>query len=243
MQLIKLSATDSTNAYLRRLDARENVADFTVVQACHQTAGRGQRGNRWVAEKGKNLTFSVLKRIKGLPTSRHFLLNILVSLAVQETLESLEIPGIRVKWPNDILSGGQKIGGILLENQFQGNRISRSIIGIGLNVNQTEFRDLPAASSLNRVMDIEYDLDALLACLLGSLREHLSRLPAASEAELLKAYEASLFQKDEAADYFGIGGVPFRGVIRGVHPDGRLKMEMEGGALEAFGFQELRFSL
>ena len=166
-----------------------------------------------------------------------------VSLAVQETLESLEIPGIRVKWPNDILSGGQKIGGILLENQFQGNRISRSIIGIGLNVNQTEFRDLPAASSLKRVMDIEYDLDALLACLLGSLREHLSRLPAASEAELLKAYEASLFQKDEAADYFGIGGVPFRGVIRGVHPDGRLKMEMEGGALEAFGFQELRFSL
>ena len=77
MQVIKLSATDSTNTYLKNLSVREEVPDFTVVYAVHQKAGRGQPGNKWVSEKGKNLTFSVLKRLEGLPARRHFLLNIL----------------------------------------------------------------------------------------------------------------------------------------------------------------------
>ena len=241
MQLIKLSATDSTNSYLRRISEREDVPDFTVVQAYHQSHGRGQRGNQWAGEPGKNLTFSLLSRKMELPAGQQFLLNILVSLSVFEVLQSIGIPGLRIKWPNDILSGGRKIGGILIENQLHGNRISQSIIGVGLNVNQSDFPELPMASSLKLITGSAHDLDELLLRMLDALRKNLQRTTADTGPDLFDKYEESLFMKDRPATYSLKDGTRFRGTIRGVGPDGRLKMELEGGGLESYDFQEISY--
>ncbi len=241
MQLIKLSATDSTNAYLRRLSGRESVPDFTLVQAALQTAGRGQPGTRWMGEEGKNLTFSVLKKFQAFPAQNHFQLNMLVSLTVFRLLESLGIPGLRVKWPNDILSGGRKVCGILLENQLRGNHLSSSIIGIGLNVNQAEFPGLPQATSLKKISGKSYDLDELLFSFINHLQEAFREMPEVSYEVYREAYEAHLYLMEEPARYSGPDGTPFTGTIRGVDDQGRLLVARENGEVGVYGFKELRY--
>ncbi len=241
MQLIKLSATDSTNAYLKRLGRREVVPDFTVVQAAHQTAGRGQPGARWVSEEGKNLTFSILKRFEAFPAQRHFQLNMLVSLSAYQLLESLGIPQVRVKWPNDILSGSQKVCGILLENQLRGGDLTSSIVGIGLNVNQTEFGDLPAATSLKGITGKPHDLSEVLLSFVGLLQAAFREMPQTSYESYRSRYEALLYLRDERAPFELPDGQRFQGVIRGVDPEGNLKVEDGRGALRIFGFREVRY--
>ncbi len=241
MQLIKLSATDSTNAYLRRLSRRESVPDFTVVQAAYQTAGRGQPGTDWEAEEGKNLTFSVLKVFESAASDKQFLLNIRTALAVSRVLEDLEIPGVQVKWPNDILSGGKKVCGILVENQLKGSRLVQSIIGIGLNVNQTAFPGLPGATSLKIASGSAFDLDELLYALVSELRNTFRRDGPEADAADWRAYERQLYLKDRPALFSRPGGTPFRATIRGLDPGGRLRVEMENGREEAFGFKEIRY--
>ena len=161
MQLIKLDATPSTNSYLKELMRELNLDDFTVVVCEHQTKGRGQQGNIWMSERGKNLIFSVLKYIEKVKTNNAFALNAVVSLAVYETLRTFKIPQVSVKWPNDIMSGNKKICGILIENTLKGNDLKKSIIGIGLNVNQEVFSELPHASSLKCETGLEFDLELI----------------------------------------------------------------------------------
>lgn len=241
MHLIKLSATDSTSAYLKELQAGHNLPDFTVVQASSQSSGRGQRGNRWESEDGKNLTFSVLKKSINLSASVHFAINAKVSLAVYEVLESLGISDLSVKWPNDIMSGTGKICGILIENQLQGQLICQSIIGIGMNVNQVNFKGLPQASSLKKVTGREFDLDSLLARLVKSLQIHLTEFGKMPYDQLLRAYEKHLFRKNRPCTFSGQDGILFPGIIQGVQTDGKLRIQLEEGQCEAFDFKELRF--
>jgi BirA family biotin operon repressor/biotin-[acetyl-CoA-carboxylase] ligase len=241
MQVIKLSATDSTNTYLKGMSAREKVPDFTVVWAVDQQAGRGQPGNIWVSEKGKNLTFSILKKFVKLQARDHFLLNILVSLALMEALKNLGIPDLRVKWPNDIMSGPGKICGILIENQVKGSFISQSIVGIGLNVNQQSFDGLPRATSLKNTTGQDYDLHELLTTLLSSLKEYYGRMQTGSYPEWFRSYERNLFLRDVPASFQRPEGPVFEGIIRGVAPDGQLLLETAPGRQEAFGFKEVRY--
>ena len=114
MQIIKLNAIDSTNQYLHDLIGKISLEDFAVVTARYQTKGRGQRATTWQSEKDKNLIISVLKKEIDLNPQRQFLLNIVVSLALFKTLETLQIPKLSIKWPNDILSHDKKIAGILI---------------------------------------------------------------------------------------------------------------------------------
>ena len=137
----------------------EKLEDFTIVSANQQLNGRGQMGTQWESEAGKNLTFSVLKYFKNYQIQEQFLLNIITSLAVYNTLKNLFIPNLRVKWPNDILSGNFKICGILIENNLKNNIIQSSIIGFGLNVNQLEFGNLKKASSLKKIKGKTFNLD------------------------------------------------------------------------------------
>jgi BirA family biotin operon repressor/biotin-[acetyl-CoA-carboxylase] ligase len=241
MQLIKLGATDSTNAYLKRISRSENLPDFTVVQADLQTEGRGQRGARWEAEKGKNLTFSVLKRLGALPAPRHFKLNAAISLSVCTTLKGLDIPDLHLKWPNDILSGNRKLCGILIENQLKGAFISQSIIGIGLNVNQTDFANLPWATSLKKITGRDFNPDKVLFELLNRLESDLAALQGSTLKTILEDYEAHLYLRDCRANYRKKDGTAFQGVIRGVGRDGQLRLELPDGTLETFGFKELQY--
>ena len=121
MRLVKLDAIDSTNDFLKDLVRQQNVENFTVVTAENQTKGKGQMGAVWNSEIGKNLIMSVLIKDFLFNSKDVFNLNIAVSLAVIKSLERLEIPNLSIKWPNDIMSGDKKIGGILIENSFKSN--------------------------------------------------------------------------------------------------------------------------
>ena len=138
MKIIKLDAIDSTNTYLRQLSSEEKLDDFTVVTAASQTAGKGQMGTKWASEKGKNLTFSVFKKVSCLENDEQFYISMATSLAIYNALKGFQIPKLAIKWPNDILSENQKICGILIENVIQNSKMTAAIIGIGLNVNQTD---------------------------------------------------------------------------------------------------------
>ena len=134
-RLIHLSETDSTNTALRMISETEELSSGSIVMADFQTAGRGQRGNSWESKAGKNLTFSILFRPTDVPANMPFVISEMTSLSVKYTLDKY-IPDISVKWPNDIYHKDKKIVGMLIENTILKEKISLSIIGIGINVNQ-----------------------------------------------------------------------------------------------------------
>lgn len=240
MLLVKLDATDSTNQYLKELTLSEEVEDFTVVTAKKQLRGRGQMGATWESETGKNLTFSVLKKFTHLPISNQFLLNICVSLAVLNTLKSMSVHDLSVKWPNDILSGTTKICGILIENMIVGTKIQASIIGIGLNVNQQTFITPSNASSLKLLLGRTLDLDELLSEILENLKVSFSKLEKNSFALLWGAYEKNLFRKDKPSTFKDDNEMVFMGFIRKISPQGKLVVELEDAVLKEFDLKEIQ---
>ncbi|PKP15804.1 MAG: biotin--[acetyl-CoA-carboxylase] ligase, partial [Bacteroidetes bacterium HGW-Bacteroidetes-23] len=171
MDIIKLSAINSTNDYLKELIAKQVVTNFTVVMSKSQTNGKGQMGSVWISESGKNLTFSVLIRDLIVDVKQLYTLNIVVSLAIISVLEKYKIPSVTIKWPNDIMSGNHKIGGILIENSFKSDGEVFSIVGIGLNINQMMFENVPNASSLKLKTGVDYDLDELLQEFCQSIKQ------------------------------------------------------------------------
>jgi BirA family biotin operon repressor/biotin-[acetyl-CoA-carboxylase] ligase len=241
MQVIKLNATDSTNAHIKRMSSEETLPDFTVVQAVRQTAGRGQMDARWEAEGGKNLTFSLLKRFGAFPAQQHFTLNATISLSIYTALRGLNIPELNLKWPNDILSGKRKLCGILVENQLQGANISQSIIGIGLNVNQTTFPNLPGATSMKQLTGGDFELDQVLSVLLNQLESDLSNPGSGHLNNVLEEYEKHLYLKDIPSSFKRKDGSPFEGIIRGVSPVGLLQIEHTDGSVESFANKEVQF--
>ncbi|MBP5136693.1 MAG: biotin--[acetyl-CoA-carboxylase] ligase, partial [Paludibacteraceae bacterium] len=146
--IIHLKSVESTNDYLTRLIATEEVAEGTVVMADFQTAGRGQTGNTWESAKGENLLFS-MALFPDIPASSSFLLSQVVSLALIDTLDSFSIPDSHIKWPNDIYVGDNKLAGFIIDQTVLGDKVSSAVAGIGLNVNQKDFpSELPNATSM-----------------------------------------------------------------------------------------------
>ena len=133
--LIHISETNSTNNYLQSLCSKQKVEELTVVVADFQTSGRGQRGNSWESDSGKNLLFSIVIFPEFLEARRQFLISQIISLAIKEELDTYTTD-ISIKWPNDIYWHDKKIAGILIENVLSGSTFSRAIIGMGLNINQ-----------------------------------------------------------------------------------------------------------
>lgn len=240
MQLIKLSATDSTNAYLKDLLFHNEIEDFTAVMAHTQLKGRGQMGTNWISEPGNNLTFSVLVKSIESPVSEQFLLNIYVSLAIYNTLTQLHVPDLKIKWPNDIMSGHSKICGILIENILSGQHIQASIVGIGLNVNQLTFNNLPNVSSLKLLLGRTMDLDELLLNIVVNLKSLLAEKGKLDKEELFKGYETALFRKDKPSTFKNQNDEMFMGFIKGVSSAGKLKILMEDDIMKEFSLKEVQ---
>ena len=240
MQIIKLSATDSTNTYLKSLAQSETLDDFTIVVAEEQRRGRGQMGAIWQSEAGKNLTFSLLKRMNGMATENRFQLNICVSMAIVAALKELHLPDLSIKWPNDILSGNSKICGILIENLLKGNRIQASIIGIGINVNQTAFNNLENVSSLKLLLGQTLNLDELLHKMVSHLERALLSLDKKWNNTVWVDYENQLFRKDKPSTFKNERGELFMGFIRGVSRKGKLIIALEDEILSEFDLKEVR---
>lgn len=240
MEIIKLNATNSTNTYLKNLLKEKQVKDLSCIWALSQTQGRGQQGAKWISEPGKNLTFSVLKKFKNLSSEYHFLLNMEVSLAIFRALKKLYIPDLAVKWANDILSSKKKICGILIENTLHKEQISSSIIGIGLNVNQVFFNDLPNVSSLQKIMGHPFDLEEVLLLICQELEVSLKSLSPTRFETMLDEYHTYLFRKDKPSTFEYPNGERFMGYIRGVSHNGQLQVEQEDALMSSFSLKEIK---
>ena len=240
MEIIKLNATNSTNTYLKNLLKEKQVKDLSCIWALSQIQGRGQQGAKWISEPGKNLTFSVLKKFENLPSEYHFLLNMEVSLAIFRALKKLYIPDLAVKWANDILSSKKKICGILIENTLHKEQISSSIIGIGLNVNQVFFNDLPNVSSLQKIMGHPFDLEEVLLLICQELEVSLKSLSPTRFETMLDEYHTHLFRKDKPSTFEYPNGERFMGYIRGVSHNGQLQVEQEDALMSSFSLKEIK---
>ena len=239
MDIIKLSAINSTNDYLKELIAKQVVTNFTVVMSKSQTNGKGQMGSVWVSESGKNLTFSVLIRDLIVDVKQLYTLNIVVSLAIISVLEKYKIPSVTIKWPNDIMSGNHKIGGILIENSFKSDGEVFSIVGIGLNINQINFENLPNASSLKCKTGVDYDLDELLDEFCVSIRQFVSKIRTQADS-IWNSYHQKLFKIGIPMAFENKKGEKFMGIIQHVSPEGLLNVLLEDDSVVSFGIKEIR---
>lgn len=239
MHFIKLDAIPSTSDYLKERVGLGNCPDITFVTAEHQTAGRGQRGNIWQSEGSKNLTFSVLK--KNIPANwiTTSTLSMAVSLMVFDTLKHFFLPDLTVKWPNDILSGNKKISGILIENLFSNTQTCHAIIGVGINVNQTVFKDLPHASSMKNISGKIFDKDEVLTVFTKYFNQYKKCMYDAQYDKIKLKYEENLFRIHKPSTFEDYQGNNFTGIIRGVDNSGKLQIEIEDKHIKSFHHKEV----
>lgn len=239
MRIIKLNAIDSTNSYLRRLSNEENLEDYTIVTAEYQTHGKGQMGTIWSSESSRNLMFSVFKDTTKFRLEYPFLISMVTSLAVIKALQSFSISKLSIKWPNDILSEDKKICGILIENVIKQQSLGNTIIGVGLNVNQTEFINLPKASSLKLITGNVYDLEEVLYEVIKSLKYYFGILKRADYEGIKTAYEAYLFRKNKPSTFKDNKGLVFSGYIKSVTLSGNLQVLLEDEIIKEFDLKEV----
>ncbi len=238
-----LSSTDSTNLYLRRLiEEGKNLPDMTVVTAFEQTAGRGQKGNSWETEAGKNIVFSLLCHPSFLPPSRQFVLSQCIAIAIADTL-SEHIEGITVKWPNDIYWNDKKISGTLIECALQGCTINTCIIGSGVNINQTEFRsDAPNPVSLKQITGKDYDTQLLFEQIINRFTSLYETLRNGGEEVVAKQYMQRLYRRNGYHLYEDKNG-RFLAQIHSIEPSGHIVLQTSEGELRNYEFKEVRFVL
>ena len=238
-QIIKLEETTSTNTYLDNLDVEREQPEGCVVTTYSQIAGRGQRGNSWEAEPGKNLTFSYLLRPNRIAPQEQFVISQAVSMAVVDVL-SRYADGFSVKWPNDIYYRNSKIAGILIEHNLSGMSIARTIVGIGLNINQMQFlSDAPNPISLCQITGVEYDLDKFLYEVLEATTIRYAQCDT-DRARLQQDYAHALYRKEGYHAYRDAEG-EFRATIKGVQPDGFLLLLDSEGRERRYAFKEVTF--
>lgn len=237
-QLVFLPECASTNTVAHELLNKNEATDGCVIVAGAQTQGRGQRGNTWDVEPDKNITLSVVFKPMFLEAQQQFSWSIAVALAVLDLLTAHLPPGCSVKWPNDLYHHDLKVGGILIENSVSGRFLQHSIVGIGLNVNQTASLP-PRATSFSLLTGQQYQLVLLIEQLVENLeRRYLALRGGAQEAQK-REYLQHLFRYQEWHS-FELNGQRVLGQITGVDAAGRLAVELER-KLQFFQFQEIKY--
>ena len=239
---ILVHSTASTNSYLSKMAMM--LPGGTVIHTPEQTAGRGQKGNTWESETGKNVIFSMLLKKPMVPIVNQFYISEAVSVAIVEVL-SQYIGGFSIKWPNDIYHDDRKVCGILIEHSIMGASINHSILGVGINVNQVEFKsDAPNPVSLAQLLDRDVDVDDVLHRVCEAIEKRCA-FDAYTESafeELHKEYLSLLYRKDEKYHRFVLPeGDEFDAKIAEVEPTGMLVLERENGMQERFAFKEVGF--
>jgi BirA family transcriptional regulator, biotin operon repressor / biotin---[acetyl-CoA-carboxylase] ligase len=239
MKLIKLDAIDSTNEFLKGLSNKQEVQNFTVVTAENQLKGKGQMGAKWDSEAGKNLIMSVLVKDFLFDYEDVFNLNVVVSLAVIRALKKYDIPDLSIKWPNDIMSANKKIGGILIENSIKSSGDITSIVGLGLNINQSNFRNLPRASSLAIICNANFDKDIILFKIISEMKKIMADY-STKERLLWQEYTSELFKIGIPTAFSDGMHSNFMGIIKGVSLNGKLQIILEDDSICEFNLKEVQ---
>lgn len=234
--LVYLPLCQSTNAVGSELGQKPGTADGTLVITDRQTSGRGQRGNSWESQPGKNLTFSLILKPGFLSLNDQFRLNEAISVGIADYITAKVSEKVQIKWPNDILVDGKKVCGILIENHISGDLIQYAVVGIGLNVNQPFF-SFPQAASLKTFTGMEYLLESELVELVGALEARYLELREGRFQSLTDRYLRLLFQKGRT-NRFRAADQIFEGVITGVNGMGQLTINV-GTEERCFGVKEV----
>jgi len=239
MQLIKLDAIDSTNEFLKGLSSNQLLENFTVVTAESQTKGKGQMGAIWNSEPSKNLIMSVLVTDFVTDINQIFDINIVVSVSIIQVLQDLNIPELSIKWPNDIMSYNKKIGGILIENSIKSDGSINSIVGLGLNVNQMNFENLPKASSLALICNATFDKEEILLKIIENLQQNVE-LWFHNSDYFWSFFANRLFKKGVPMPFEDQNQQNFMGIIQGVSPIGKLEILLEDDSISEFDIKEIQ---
>lgn len=231
----------STNTYAQELIAKSKPIEGTVISTFRQPQGRGQVGSKWESEPDKNLTLSIILYPDFLPPQQNFALNKAVALAVRHFVaELVQLQPVWIKWPNDIYVGARKICGILIQNSLNRNTLASSIVGIGVNVNQTIFsKDIPNPSSLQLENGKEYDLPALIPLLCHHVEAMYLRLKSGQFANLDAEYLQHLYRYQQPTLFQRSNGEVFWGSISGISEMGKLLIRLEEGGEEAFELKQV----
>lgn len=239
-ELHDFSSLPSTNTYATELLSKSNPLDGTVILTYNQTAGRGQIGSKWESAPDKNVSMSVILHPNFLAAQEQFNLNAVVSLAIFDVV-SLHAKKVRVKWPNDIYIGKKKVAGILIQNTLTGKNIQSSIVGIGLNVNQTEFTsDAPNPTSLKLETGKEIVLSQIVQEIAQALEKRYLQLKSGKSKLIRMEYIAHLYRFGKPFTFQRTDETYFTGIITGISSLGKLVIDTETGE-EEFGLKEVRF--
>ena len=249
MKIIKWHRSDSigsTNTYLRELGGGDPAYDYEVAVATFQTAGRGQKGNSWESEAGKNLLFSILAHPGNLKVREQFYISEAIALAVSDSVMDVIGPGcaadVSVKWSNDVYWKDFKMAGILIENTLQGDRILDTVVGVGLDVNQEVFvSDAPNPISLKNITGREFDLNALLKEIIDRFIGYMEQ-PADKRPEVDQAYRDRLYRREGYHKFRDEKG-QFLANIEGIRPDGCLMLLTDKGEHRVYEFKQVQFIL
>lgn len=233
----KLSSTNTHASYLLR---KGMVQEGTVIHTNFQTAGKGQMGNTWESQYGKNLLISIVLYPKSVKAERQFLISKFISLGIKDFLDEI-ISDVTIKWPNDIYAGNDKIAGILIENAIIRNEIEFTIAGIGVNINQETFTGgAPNPTSLKKITGKNQDTDECLSELLKSIDLRYRQLVYEKRALIDSDYISSLLRYDTWTEFRDNKGI-FEGKIIAVTGTGRLQIEDRRGRIYEYGFKEVDF--
>ena len=245
MRVIRLDEVDSTNRWLRDYVPSGDEA-VSICTAEFQTNGQGCGGNSWESERGKNLLFSVLIHPSDIAANEQFQISMATALAVSDAMGDFGIKDIRVKWPNDIYWNDQKLCGMLIENSLSGTAIRDSIIGIGMNVNQTDFRFPQAADhdpltapnpvSMRQILGHDIDREAVLRSIVG----HLKICSCMADYTRMR-YNALLYRRDGQLHRFRDGEGDFQAEVLEVDELGKLLLKKADGRVVSYGFKEVVF--
>jgi BirA family biotin operon repressor/biotin-[acetyl-CoA-carboxylase] ligase len=242
-EIIFIKNISSTNTHASKmLYNGPTPSEGTIFYTDFQSAGKGQMGNKWESEDGKNLLFSIILFPDLIPPADQFIISMTVSLGICDFLSDI-VPDCKIKWPNDIYIKNDKIAGVLIENAINGNRIESSIIGIGLNINQTKFSgDAPNPVSLKAITGKDYDTKICLKLLAGCLDQRYKQLLSGKHEEIRDRYISLLYRLNEWYS-FSTGSRFFSGKIVSVTGNGHLLVEDQNNSISEFSLKEVSFIL
>ena len=237
--LQQFESLESTNLYALNLLSKSKPIEGTVISTFNQTRGRGQIGSKWESEANKNITMSLIFYPTFLPVHKQFLLNCITSLAVQELLTKYIQKPVNVKWPNDIYINNKKVAGILIQNSLANKTINSAVIGIGLNVNQTQFSpELPNPTSLQMETGTTYNLNEIIDDLCFFLEKRYLQLKNGHYDQIDQDYLSVLYMYQQEALFQRADGSTFKGCISGISELGKLEIEHSLGK-ESFSLKEV----
>ena len=237
--IIQIDRVSSTNNYAAKLLNQTKIPFGAVIMAQFQEDGRGQRGAVWQSKSGENLLFSAILDGSLMKKCPPFYLSKCVAVSIKDTLSYFLKHKIHLKWPNDVLVERRKIAGVLIESQWKGNNLFSSIIGIGLNVNQTHFEYDFDATSMKLLSANDYDLKEVLQIFCTKLNFNFNRLLSKEYSVLQQDYLSSLYKYNEKT-HFKIGDKLEEVVLKDVNENGMVSLEMLGGKIQEFDFSQAR---